>query len=255
MRRRPGATLKAATTETLWRWRPNVRSRGVLPFRAQVRRTSGFKKKPLSSISTRWAPSAWAFFECAARLRPASASRPRRPVPWRAARASLRRVTAGRQPFDQVIRVEADAPPALDEGGQPSTRPQLARKTEGRGRLGQPTQHGPFLAAGELTWSARARLGVEPVEIAALPTGIDPTVNAALSDAGKGGDFWHGVAFQNPGHGQTPAPLQLLRCSMTPHLANLPSNAPPARDFTFLKINSCSQSTESGHPPGSSVTH
>src|SRR3954447_22089584 len=84
-----------------------------------------------------------------------------------------------------------------------------------------------------------AWLGFEPVEIAALPTGIHPTVNAALGDAEKGGDFSHGVAFQHPGHGQTPAPLQLLSGSMTPHLVNLPSNAPSAQDFTFLKINRC----------------
>src|SRR5689334_8680406 len=52
------------------------------------------------------------------------------------------------QRFDQIVRVEADAPPPLDECGQPPTRPQLARKTEGRWRLGQPTQHGPFLSVG-----------------------------------------------------------------------------------------------------------
>src|SRR5690242_20207691 len=91
-------------------------------------------------------------------------------VPLLGARLGLlRRVTAGRQPFDQIVRVEADAPPPLEEGGQPPSRPPLARKTEGRGRLGQSTQHGMFLSAGELTRSARARLGFEPLEIAALP--------------------------------------------------------------------------------------
>ena len=46
-RRRVGATLKAAMTDTLSRWRPQEGSTGVFPFGAQVRRTSGFKKKPL----------------------------------------------------------------------------------------------------------------------------------------------------------------------------------------------------------------
>ena len=61
-RRAAGETLTAPMTDTFLRCPPSPPTTGVRPLSAHVRRTSGFRSNPVSSIRTTWAFRRLAFF-------------------------------------------------------------------------------------------------------------------------------------------------------------------------------------------------
>jgi len=202
--------LHKAPLETL-----DSRKIGVCPTGLHVLRTEGIRRKPDSSIKTRWAASLAAFFY----------TRPDGSFPFRDDRfvalncPTFRLLMAPTylvEEFAYVIRMVLHLQLTFDQIGDPLCCPQLRPVTMGHGPFGQKANEAFFLFRGQSRWSARRWFGFQRIFTAPLER-IAPTKDATRVTTHAPGDLMKGQLLFKESNYAPPSIFQRLWRTMRSH--------------------------------------
>jgi hypothetical protein len=212
MRRRRGDTIRAPIPETFSCERARTASQGVSPHGAQVRRSTGIIKKPVSSRQTRWAPRRRSFFY----LGPVDANPLAHPLVIALFGPRLRplRAEAARaKQAPDVIGMVDDVETLPDQVDDPPARPQ-ARAVTGRFRTRdhQARQSLP-LRRSELGGATRRRARAQP-STALAPVGPLPSTDGTAIDAEPLGHGMNGDITLEEFDRAESSPLELSRAPL-----------------------------------------
>ncbi len=181
----------------------------------QVRRTTGLRNRPVSSIRTRWAWLSLAFLN--ARPVVGDPVRDGRVVSLtRPAGRPLRRVAALCEPGAEVVRMEGHSEAALNQFGHASSRPEVGGEAVCGRLLGQPLPDLLILFGGEKPGSAWRGLGCQSV-VARSPVSGHPLGHRDAVDAQGDCDSGLRPSLENQLNRSPPQSFQFRSRSFASH--------------------------------------
>ncbi len=214
--RRRGETMSAPMPETFSWERARTENVGVAPHGAQVRRSTGIIRKPVSSRQIRWARRRPSFFYPGPVLVNPLAHAAIVAL-LRARLGALRTEAAGPQQSSDMIRMVGDLEVAPDDVDDPPARPQARGVAGGfRPRHDQARQLPP-LRGRQFGRTTRRRAGLRTMR--SLPS----THGASIDTQALGDDMHREVTLEQVDRTE-PSSLELGRTSLWAH-AHLPQGS------------------------------